>query len=136
MIDVNLKVSQYVGLRDARRALKAAFDKEDRELRELQDKVAGQLQEHMTATGIKSLRTDHGTCYTTTKDSAALADPNAFMAYVIEHNRFDLIDRRANVVAVRKFIEQNKTQPPGVNWSSRAEIGVRRAGAKGEDDED
>ena len=127
MIDVNKRVEQYVALRDARRELKSNFEVEDKKLRDLQELVVGQLSQHMTDTGTESLRTEHGTCYRTVKYSASLADPDAFMNYVINNQRFDLLDRRANVTAVKEFIKTNKEQPPGVNFSSTSEVGVRRA---------
>jgi hypothetical protein len=49
------------------------------------------------------------------------------MDYVIQHNAWDLIDRKANVTAVEGFINQHNSPPPGVNFASVFVAGVRRA---------
>jgi len=74
----------------------------------------------------ESVRTDTGTVYRTEKKSASLADPDAFMRYVIGNEAWDLLDRKANVKAVEDFIEENDLAPPGVNFSTTYVVGVRR----------
>jgi hypothetical protein len=59
-----------------------------------------------------------------------LADPEAFMKYVIDNQAFDMLDRKANVTAVKEYVQETGALPPGVNLSSIKTIGVRRASGK------
>ena len=70
-------------------------------------------------------KTRHGTAYSSVKYSASLTDPDAFMKYAIANDRLDLVDRRANANAVRDFVAEKDTLPPGVKLSSMRTVGVR-----------
>jgi hypothetical protein len=48
------------------------------------------------------------------------------MQHVIQNNSFELLDKRANVTAVKDYVKEHNTTPPGVNLSSITSIGVRR----------
>jgi hypothetical protein len=50
----------------------------------------------------------------------------AFWCYVTTTVNIELIDKKANVVAVFDFINENKTAPPGVETSVKHVVGVRR----------
>jgi hypothetical protein len=52
------------------------------------------------------------------------------MKYVIDNNLFDLLDRKANVTAVKDHVKEKGALPPGVNLSAIETVGVRRPSAK------
>jgi hypothetical protein len=127
-IDVNLRVQQYVQVRDHLKKMDAEYEEKRKPILELQSSLAGELQEALTAANASSIATDNGTCYETVRHSTSLADPEAFMKYVINNGAFDLMDRKANATAVREFAKAQGGQlPPGVNLSSIKTIGVRRS---------
>lgn len=121
----DLRVGQYLQVRDAIRELKERHTAELKPLNDLKNRLSSWLISHLEADGAKSVRTDYGTVYSTTKWSASLSDPKAFMDYVIENNRFELLDRKANVTAVRTYTEENGGEPPGARLTQEIEIGVR-----------
>jgi hypothetical protein len=94
--------------------------------KEMLDKLNSVLLDHLNTINGESVRTDTGTVYRTEKKAASLADPDAFMRYVIGSEAWDLLDRKANVTAVSDFIEENNAPPPGVNFSTTYVVGVRR----------
>lgn len=127
-MDTEKKVLQFIKLRDLRRALKMRYEEEDKKLRDLQSILEGQLSAFMSANKVDNLRTQHGTCYTTIRYSASLADPEAFMQFVITNQKFDLLDRRANATAVRDYLDASHASAvPGCNLSALEHIGVRRS---------
>ena len=128
--NVDKWVEQFIQLRDARKALKDVFEKKDAELKGLMDERAGRLQAFLDNSGLEKASTKAGTVYTTTAYSASLSDPNAFMEFVIAHNRFDLLDRRANKVAVKEYVQSTNELPPGCNLNAIKTVGVRRANTK------
>ena len=84
----------------------------------------------METAGADNIKTPHGTCYNSTRYTASLADPDAFMTFVRDNNYYDLIDRKANVTACRDHVKEKGALPPGVNLSAIKTVGVRRASGK------
>lgn len=125
-------VEYYVKLRDT---LKIADDKhkeKTRGAREYLEALNGVLRDKLTEAGADSVKTSAGTAYKTLKKSATIADGGVFRQYVIENGAFDLVDMRANAPAVSAFIKENNGEmPPGVNYSTHVEVGVRRPTDKG-----
>lgn len=124
--DVEKYVRQYLAIREILKKLDDAHDEARKEWVDEHNKLTGLLQAFMDAHGADSIKTSEGTCYNSTRYSASLADPQAFMNYVIEHSQWDLIDRKANATACRDFTAEKGAPPPGVNLSSLRTVGVRR----------
>lgn len=127
--DMEKRTRQFIEVRDAIKKIEDETKQKLKPLREIQEILAGRIQAFMVANSLENLRTNAGTCYTTTRHTASLADPEAFMKYVIEHGAFDLMDRRANSTAVKDFVKKNKALPPGCNLNAIETVGVRRAGS-------
>lgn len=125
-VNINKRVEQYVALRDRIKQLDDEHKEKMKPFRETLEKLNGVLLGHLNEIEVNSVNTDAGTVYRTEKKSASLADPAAFMRFVIDNEAWDLLDRKANVTAVADFIEEQSTTPPGVNFSTRFEVGVRR----------
>ena len=85
------------------------------------------MLERLNDLGGDSVKTPHGTAYRTARRSATIADGDVFRKYVIDNQMFDLVDWRANAGAVDDFINDNGSQPPGVNYSVAYTVGVRRS---------
>ncbi len=125
-VDISKRVDQYVRLRDLIKTKEDEHKAELKPYKEMLDKLNAVLLDHLNVINGESVRTDTGTVYRTEKKSASLADPDAFMRYVIGNEAWDLLDRKANVNAVADFIEENDLAPPGVNFSTTYVVGVRR----------
>jgi len=127
---VDKRVSQYIQVRDAIAKAKEKHEAELKPLVDLQNLLTGWLQEFMDTAGAENVKTSHGTCYQSTRYTASLADPEAFMAFVKSTSQYDLLDRKANVTAVKDYVAEHNTLPPGVNLSAIKTVGVRRATGK------
>lgn len=132
--DMEKRTAQFIQVRDLIRKLEEEHKAVTKPLKEIQETLAGRIQQFMAANKLENLKTKAGTCYTTTRRTATLADPEAFMKYVIEHSAFDLMDRRANGTAVQDFVKKYNALPPGVNLNSIETVGVRRAGSNAKDE--
>jgi hypothetical protein len=118
----------FVAVRDKLKAMDEAHELARKPWLEKKEKLSGWLLNFLETNGLDNAKTRHGTVHTTTRSSASLADAEAFMQYVIAHNEFDLLDRRANATAVKQFVkEHDGNLPPGVNLTSMVTVGVRRA---------
>jgi len=125
---VDARVDQYVRVRDAIKEMDERHKAEKQPLLEIQNLLTGWMMDFLKTTGSESIKTKHGTCYTSTRHTASLADPDAFMKFVIDNGLYELLDRRANATAVRDYVAANGGNlPPGANLSSIQTLGVRRA---------
>lgn len=120
-------VDQVVRLRDRLKAADDAHKEKTKTARAYKDQLEAKLLEKLNAVGGESVKTAYGTAYRTTKRSATIADGDLFRGYVINNEAFDLVDWRANPLAVDDFIKSEGTPPPGVNYSMTHTVGVRRA---------
>ena len=128
--DMAIRIQQYVALRDRIKQIDEAHDAERKKYSTLMDEVGGLIQVILDANKLENIKTDHGTAYVTKRYTASLADPDAFMKFVIDNKEFTLLDRRANATAVREYTEEHKALPPGVNLSTMQTLGVRRPTGK------
>lgn len=122
----NKRVKQYISVRDMIAEMKEKHKLELEELIETQNLLSAWFIEHLEAVGATSVKTDSGTVYSSTTYRANLSDPKAFMDYVIANNQYDLLDRKANVTAVKAHVEATGSLPPGANLNAIRTIGVRK----------
>jgi hypothetical protein len=126
-LDIAKRVGQYIQLRDLIKREDDAHKERMKPKRELLEQLNGVLLGLVDQAGGESVRTEAGTVYRTEKKSASLADPDAFMRFVISSEAWDLLDRKANATAVFDFIAENNAPPPGVNANVAYVVGVRRS---------
>jgi len=123
-------IHAYVALRDQLKKIDSEHEDRRKEYVETMAQLSARLQNFLESSGVDSAKTKAGTVYSSVRYTASLADPEAFMRFVIANNKFELLDRRANATAVRDYVEENNQLPPGANLSAIKTIGVRRPGAK------
>lgn len=128
--DVEELVRLYLTVRDKITLIKDRHVKELEKWVDYQKKLTGEITDFMTQHGVDSVKTTAGTAYSSVKFTASLADPEAFMKYVIDNKQWDLLDRKANVTACRAYVDENNQLPPGVNLSSQETLGVRSPSKK------
>ncbi len=127
--DMETTIQKFIDTRDAIKIMEDKHKEDMKKYRARMDKLSGDIQEFLDKNNLENVKTKAGTCYLSTRRTASLADPEAFMNYVIEHEAFDLMDRRANSTAVQDFVKKHKALPPGCNLNSVTTVGVLRAGA-------
>lgn len=131
--DIDRDVERYIKIRDVIRRMEDDHKRLMEAWKADQARIGDRLQQFMKQSNTTSLSTKHGTCYTSTRFTASLADPDAFMKHVIETQQWDLIDRRANATAVKDYVAHNNQLPPGCNLTGIVTVGVRRSGVNVKD---
>jgi hypothetical protein len=126
-----VRVGQYVKLRDMIKANDDAHAEKQKPLKETLVKLNGVMLAHLTSLNADSVATAAGTVSRTTKKSATIADMSAFWSYCVTQGDFDMIDKKANATRVEEYIndkDNNPTgaPPPGVNFTTVDLVGVRR----------
>ncbi len=129
-VTVDQRVEEYIYVRSKLDDLKKDYEAKKEALQKVQDYLSGWLQEFLDKSGQESAKTKHGTCYLSTRYSAPLSDPEAFMNFVRSTEQFELLDKRANVTAVRAYAEEHDALPPGCNLNGVTTVGVRAPTAR------
>lgn len=126
--DLELQISNFIWVRDQLAKIDKKWEDERAEMVNYKARLEGRIQTFLSDHNISgSVKTNAGTAYMTTKYTASLADPKAFMDYVVNSGEFDLLERRASVTAVKQFVEDHNGQlPAGCNLSSHKSLRVRR----------
>lgn len=120
-------VGAYISLRQQKAELEAKHKEEMSPLNEALDAIETEVHSRLNAMGISSIKTQYGTAYTKTVRSVKVVDKTAFMDYVQNNARFDLLDVRASKTAVEDFIAQTEELPPGITSVAEESVGFRRA---------
>jgi len=132
-VTVDEVVSAYIKLRLKKEQMEAEVKAETKKIVEKMDKFEAWLKEQADAQGVTSFKTKHGTAFLKTTDYANVENWDAALAFVLENNAFDLLNKAVSKVAVRGYIEANKAVPPGVNYGTKIEVEVRKPATRVED---
>lgn len=125
-VDMNKRVDQAVKLRDKIKEIKERHKQELAPYEDAFEKLEGLFLDHLNKNGADRVGTEAGTVYRAEKKSASIADKTAFWTFVVTQNLWDMIDYKANPSQVAEYIEQNGTEPPGVNYSVMHTVNIRR----------
>lgn len=116
--------------------IEARHKAELKEYKETMEVLAGNIDAFLLEHQLVNIKTKYGTAYWKTRWSASLVDPDKFMQFVRENDRWDLMDRKANVAAVREYAKVNSDLPPGAKLESMRKVHIIKAGANIPDDEE
>ncbi len=126
---INLgKIMQaHNAIRDARTVKRHAWEAEDAKLEADQNMLKAMLLDHLNQTNSKSVATDYGTAYRTEKIKPSAADWGAVQAWIVEHDAWDLMEKRLKSTFIKSYMDEHDGAiPPGVNVHREYEVSVRR----------
>jgi hypothetical protein len=130
MSDFETRVAQYVQLRDLIKEEEKAFKEAMAPKREMLEVLGNLLLHMLKATRQNAANTSTGTVYKITKKAATISDAALFRRHVIDNELWELADWKANPTAVADVVEKTNLPPPGVNYSTVLDVGVRRPNGK------
>lgn len=119
-------VQKFVSLRDALAKADENHKTKTAGARETLKSLEAELLDRLNTLQGNSVQTPWGTAYRSEKKSATIADGEAFRTFVIDSKEWDLVDIRANANGVADFLASREALPPGINYSVRHTVGVRR----------
>lgn len=120
-------VKTYLLLREARERAKDRADDRDKVLREHQHRIENALGAFMQRNSTAGMSTRYGTIFTSQQSTARVADKQAFLSFLLDKNLWHLATIGANKKEVAEHLDKHEGQlPPGVDWSSRVVVQIRR----------
>ena len=128
--DIGKRIKQFIQVRDVLKEMEEEYQKKRKPLLEVQEMLSGILRTFLEDNNLENLKTEAGTCYISTRYTATLSDPEAFMNFVTQYEHFELLERRAAATPVQAYVKENGVLPPGCNLNAVQTVGVRRAGDK------
>lgn len=132
-VTVDSAIGAYMTLRRKKEAVEAEVKERISDIKAKMDKLEAWIKQQADAQGVTSFKTPHGTAFLTTTDFANVADWDAVLTYIRDNDAYDMLEKRISKIAVRGYIEQNKSVPPGVNYGTKLEINIRKPTTKAED---
>lgn len=126
-LPVDKLVRIYMKMRSAIQDLDAQIET----IKEQQQSVKNEIKDRMRGTGVKSLRTDHGTVSLMEKTRYYTNDWDSFKKFMVEHDAIDLLEKRIAQSNMKLFLEENPGSiPPGLNSDTEFDISVRKPSTK------
>jgi flagellar biosynthesis chaperone FliJ len=126
-LPVDKLVRIYMKMRSAIQDLDAQIES----IKEQQQSVKNEIKDRMRGTGVKSLRTDHGTVSLMEKTRYYTNDWDSFKKFMVEHDALDLLEKRIAQSNMKLFLEENPGSiPPGLNSDTEFDISVRKPTTK------
>lgn len=125
----NEMIDAFVKLRDRKDDIEKRHKIELAPINDMMKTLEAYLLESMRAGKLTSVRGSSGTAYKVLRTSARVSDWLAVMAYIREHDAWDLLEHRVSKLAVQAIIEETQAPIPGVETSQEEGVNVRRATA-------
>jgi hypothetical protein len=132
-VTVDSAIGAYMVLRRKKEAIEAKVKEEISEIKAKMEKLEAWIKQQADVQGVTSFKTKHGTAFLTTTDYANVADWDAVLTYIRENEAYDMLEKRISKMAVRGYIEENKSVPPGVNYGTKLEVNIRKPTTKVEE---
>lgn len=120
-------IERYIALRDRKTEIKSVYETQVAEIDAAMRRCERFLLGQMNAQGAESIRTKAGTTYKEEQVSVSVADWDAYLTWVRQEGMFSMLEKRANKTAVQEYRNVNNDLPPGVNYSTRLVVHVRRS---------
>jgi hypothetical protein len=120
-------IEKYLALRDKAATLKKLQTETMAPYNVAMSTLENMLLGELNASGQKSANTPAGTAYKTTSTSAKVVDWTETLAYIREHDAWDLLEHRVSKLAVGALIEETQQPVPGVSVTTETVVNVRKA---------
>jgi len=119
-------IESYLQIRERKRLLESKHKDELKPFNETLASIEVALGKIMEETGLDHLPGGGGTAYRTVRSNVTVADWDAFLSWVREHDYWHLLEHRASKTAVVEVLSETSELPPGVNISHDVAVQVRK----------
>jgi hypothetical protein len=120
-------VAKYIELRDKKAEFKADMEAKLAKYDDALEKMESALLKVFDSTGMESVKTEFGTAYTSSRNTASIADPDAFMTFCKENDAWHMLQKRVSLPAVEQYKDEHQDLPPGLNWRVERTVNIRRS---------
>ena len=102
-------------------------------LKAKREKLDVEVLRRFNEDGMTSVKTEYGSLHTITRTSASCADKDAYMGWIKRTGNWDFLEVRPAKAMIETYMDEVDEStgkkhglPPGINWSAKATIGMRK----------
>jgi len=118
----------YVKIRTKKQEVTKDYDASMAVFDEKLNTLAGAMKDILVATGGTSIKTEHGTVYSTIKTKYYPMDWSMFGEWIIKNNALDLLEKRVAQRNTAQWLDEHPNNPPpGLQAESEATVVVRKS---------
>lgn len=122
-------IERYVKLRDKKKEIEARHKDELAPFNDAMKRLEGFMLEALNQSGLDSMKSAHGTAFKSTRTSATVKDWPLTLAFIREHQAWDLLEARVAKTVAYQIIADTQAPIPGVETSAELTVNVRRPSA-------
>lgn len=130
-IDYNKLIEVYLDLRKCKEEIKDSYERKIKPIEEKMEKIESFLNGELNRLGLKNISTNKGTVLRTTWTKVNITDWEKVTDYIVENNRFDMLEKRLAKTVVLDTLSQNAENGlppvPGVMVESGLKVSIRKA---------
>jgi hypothetical protein len=119
-------IDRYVEVRDKRAELKRKYEEKDAELKNAAARMEAWLLERLNKDSVDRFVTSAGTAYIHLDTKASCADWPGLWEWMAENRRFNLLEKRVAIGAIKEYEEDTGELPPFINKTVERIVRVRR----------
>ena len=120
-------IELYIAVRDRKRDMEAAHKEALKPLDTALERLELTLLAQLDEAGVERVGSKLGTAYKITRTSATVSHWSETLAYIQEHEAWELLEARVNKTAALAIMEETKEPIPGVTVRREHTVNVRRA---------
>lgn len=129
-------IQRYLVLRDHRDEQAKRFAEWAKPINEEMESISFRLHEHLLALGgdKPSIKTAHGTAFTTTSKNPRISDRDAYLDFVLDENNWNAYGNAMlqlgapQVSAINEYMDAHDGQlPPGVKIEPFTKVSIRKS---------
>lgn len=124
--DIEKLTRAYIKFRDDKRILKREYEEKEAEIEKSMTEIETILIRRLNSIGVDSVKTPYGTAFTKVETKSSCSDWPSYWNWMKEHDRMDCVEKRVSQAAIRQFIEDGVSLPPGIETYSEKVIVIRR----------
>lgn len=129
-VTVDKVISKFMALREQKEAIEREMKERLASIREDMGKLETWILAKMEQEGVSQFKTDHGTAFKATTDHAGVADWQELIEFIKANDAYDLLEKRVSKQAVRSYLDIGQPPPPGVNYTTRVDVAIRKPTGK------
>lgn len=122
-------IQQFIKLRDYVEAQTKAFEETMKPYKAGMAAIEAAVSQQIIELGGESIKTEHGTAYRTTVMSAKVVDRETFFQFIVDDwgERSAFLTSAISKDALKDYIEQNNSKPPGIDIATIHKTNFRRS---------
>lgn len=127
MHNIDKLISSYISLREKRQELTRKYESQIAEIQQQLDAIEQELARILHESGLTSIKSPHGTAYSTETTKAYVSDWSAFADFLVGRNPLEFLEQRIKTSAVVDYLNATGDLPSGVSLARNIAVRIRRS---------